>query len=279
MRLIFRSVLRELAPPFLLGLAAYTFVLLIRTVLFLADFAVRRSASFVDVARLALLSLPWMVVLTIPMAFLLAVLVGLGRLAADSELIALRSCGVGPSSLYRPVLGAAFALSLLVLYLYIAVLPPANSALEQSMARLAATSIVNVVAPRTFREPRPGVTFFFDRVRPDGRSFEGIFLMLGEPTEPPLRIIVARRGALALEGDQLWLDLFGSTVHEVDPADSSRYRISRNESQRLLLAGECGNAAGTRVVSQAGIRSQGLATLWSIARGRAPEPTRRLAWV
>ena len=46
-----------------------------------------------------MLSLPWMIVLTIPMAFLLAVLVGLGRLGADSELIALRSCGVGSASL------------------------------------------------------------------------------------------------------------------------------------------------------------------------------------
>src|ERR1700730_15551310 len=128
MRLIFRSVLRELAPPFLLGLAAYTFVLLIRTVLFLADFPVRRSASFVDVARLALLSLPWMVVLTIPMAFLLAVLVGLGRLGVDSELIALRSCGGGPAALYRPELAGAAGLSLVVLLLYNVVLPPANEA-------------------------------------------------------------------------------------------------------------------------------------------------------
>src|SRR5262249_59428386 len=117
------------------------------------------------------------------------------------------------------------------------VLPRASTLLERSMTGLAATSIVTVVAPRTCREPRPGVTLFCDRSAPDGRSFEGIFLILGEAAEAPNRIIVARRGALALEGDQLWLDLFGSTVHEIDPEDPARYRISRNESQRLLLAG------------------------------------------
>jgi LPS export ABC transporter permease LptG/LPS export ABC transporter permease LptF len=279
MRLISKSILRELLPPFLLGFAAYTFILLIRTILFLADFAVRRSASFLDVARLAVLSLPWMVVLTIPMAFLLAVLVGLGRLGADSELVALRSCGVGSASLYRPVVAAAAALSLGVLFLYNVVLPPANTLLERSMARLAATSIVNVVAPRTFREPRPGVTLFFDRSAPDGRSFEGIFLILGDAAEAPNRIIVARRGALALEGDQLWLDLFGSTVHEVDPEDSTRYRISRNESQRLLLAGEFGGTPLGRVTASRGIRSQGLKELWRSAH-QAPTPeARRTAWV
>ena len=79
-RLISRSVLREIWPPFVLGFVAYTFILLIRTILILADFAVRRSAPFAEVARLVLLSLPWIVVLTLPMAFLVGVLVGLASI-------------------------------------------------------------------------------------------------------------------------------------------------------------------------------------------------------
>src|SRR4029453_2830913 len=114
--LISRSVLREIGPPFLLGFTAYTFILLIRTILLLADFAVRRSAPFVEVAELVALSLPWIVVLTFPMAFLLGVLVGMARLNTDSELTALRSCGVGPAALYRPVLGTAAVAGLFVLF-------------------------------------------------------------------------------------------------------------------------------------------------------------------
>ena len=158
MRLVSRSVLREIWPPFLLGFAAYTFVLLIRTILFLADFAVRRSASSLEVARLVGLSLPWIVVLTMPMAFLLGVLIGVGRLSADSELVALQACGLGPRSLLVPALAGAGALSLVVFGVYNFVLPATNASLEKSMAHVAATSIVNVVAPRTFREPRPGIT-------------------------------------------------------------------------------------------------------------------------
>lgn len=280
MRLISRSILREIWPPFLLGFAAYTFILLIRTILLLADFAVRRSAPFREVGLLVLLSLPWIAVLTLPMAFLLGVLIGLGRLGADSELTALGACGVGPSSLYRPLFAAAGVASAAVLVLYNLVLPPANEALQTSMARVAATSIVNVVTPRTFREPRPGIMFFFDRVAPDGRSFEGVFLKLGDEDDPPNRVIVARRGGLALEGDRLWLDLVESTVHEVDPEDPTRYRSTRNSSQRLLLAGESFNRPGTRVLIQRGLRSQTLPELWRAAhRLPAADPDRRLAWV
>src|SRR5262245_34314951 len=278
MRLISRSVVREIWPPFLLGFGAYTFVLLIRTILLLADFAVRRSAPAKEVAFLVLLSLPWIVVLTVPMAFLLGVLIGLGRLAADSELTAMSACGVGPASLYRPVLGTAAVASALVLFLYTVVLPPANAMLQSSMARVAATSIVNVVSPRTFREPRPGITFFFDRVAPDGRSFEGVFLKLGDETETPNRVIVAKRGGLTLEEDRLWLDLVESTVHERDPGDPARYRVSRNATQRLLLAGEISSSG--RVQVERGLRSQSLSQLLRSAR-KLPlsDPDRRLAWV
>ena len=286
--LISRSIVREIWPPFLLGFTAYTFILLIRTILLLADFAVRRSAPFVEVAQLVALSLPWIVVLTFPMAFLLGVLVGMARLNTDSELTALRSCGVGPAALYRPVLGTAAVAGLFVLFLYNVILPPANEALQASMTRVAASSIVNLVAPRTFREPKPGITFFFDRAAADGRSFEGVFLRLGDDVGAPDRIIVAKQGSLSLEGDRLWLDLRQSEVHELDAADPSRDRVSRNDTQRLLLAGESAIPGGGTVRVQRGVRSQSLPELWKTAHppagsraasASAAAGDRRLAWV
>ena len=281
MRLVSRSVLREIWPPFLLGYFAYTFVLLVRTIYFLADFFVRRSAGFWEVTRLILLSVPWITVLTLPMAFLLGVLIGVGRLAADSELVALRACGIGPEGLYRPVLGAGACLTVLVFLFYNLVLPRANEALSVSMARIAATSIVNVVSPRTFREVRPGLTLFFDRTAADGRSLEGVLLKLGEEEDRDNRVIVARRGQLTIEGDRLWLDLFASTLHEYDGADPSRYRTNRNETQRILVAGDLGSAVTARVTSQKALRSQSISELLETARhaeGESPENF-RLAWV
>src|SRR6266498_3456097 len=281
MRLVSRSVLREIWPPFLLGLAAYTFILLVRTIYFLADFFVRRSATFGEVAWLAVLSLPWIVVLTLPMAFLLGVLIGVGRLAGDSEIVALRSCGVGPAAVYRPALVAAAVLSVGVFLLYNLLLPGANEALSRSLARVAATSVVNVVQPRTFREVRSGVTLFFDRAAPDGRSLEGVFVKLGEEYEKDLRVIVARRGALTLEGDRLWLDLFNSALHEYDANDPSRYRINRSQTQRILIAGDIWSSSAAKVSYEKSLRAQSLSELAATAgrvRRESPE-NYRLAWV
>ena len=281
MRLLSRAVIREIGPPFLLGFAAYTFILLVRTIFMMTEFFVRRSASLGEVAWLVLLSIPWIVVLTLPMAFLLGVLIGVGRLSADSELVALRACGVGPRAIYRPALGAAAVLSIAVFLFYNLVLPRANEALTRSMARLAATSVVNLVAPRTFREPRPGVTLFFDRVGQDGRSFEGVFLKLGEDDERTDRVIVARRGALSLEGGKLWLDLHSSVVHEVDLTNPSRYRTNRNEFQRILFSEDIEMTVQERITYAKGLRAQSLPELVATARqmkGVSPE-RRRLALV
>jgi LPS export ABC transporter permease LptF/LPS export ABC transporter permease LptG len=266
MRLLSRSILREIWPPFLLGFAAYTFILLVRTIFMMTEFFVRRSASLGEVAWLVLLSVPWIVVLTLPMAFLLGVLIGIGRLSADSELVALRACGVGPAALYRPALGAAAVLSVVVFLFYNLVLPRANEELTRSMARVAATSVVNLVAPRTFREPRPGVLLFFDRVGTDGRSFEGVFLKLGEDDDRTDRVIVARRGMLTLEEDRLWLDLYSSVVHEVDLTDPSRYRTNRNDFQRILFSDSVGLTAQAHISYEKGLRAQSLLELLRTAR-------------
>ena len=281
MRLISRSVLREIWSPFLLGFSAYTFVLLVRTIYLLADFFVRRSASLSEVVWLVALSLPWIVVLTLPMAFLLGVLIGISRLSGDSEIIALRACGVGPWAIARPALSAAAGLAAFVFVFYNVILPRANETLSRSLARVAATSVVNVVQPRTFREIRSGLTLFFDRAAPDGRSLEGVFLQLGEEDEHKTEVIVARRGTLTLEGEHLWLDLFSSTLHDYDPANPSRYRTNRNESQRLLIAGDVGNPSSAGVSYDKSLRSQSLRELLATARTvrtKSPE-NHRLAWV
>lgn len=281
MRLLTRSVLREIWPPFLLGFAAYTFILVIRTIYFLADFFVRRSATLGEVAWLTVLSLPWIVVLTLPMAFLLGILIGIGRMAGDSEIVALRSCGIGSGAVYGPALAAAGVLSVGVFLLYNLVLPAANERLSRSLARVAATSVINVVHPRTFREVRSGVTIYFDRAAADGRTLDGVFVKLGEEYEKDQRVIVARRGALTLEGDRLWLDLFNSTLHEYDAGDPSRYRTNRSEAQRVLIAGDIWNSPGARVTYEKSLRSQSLGELFATARRvrqESPE-NRRLTWV
>ncbi len=99
-----RYVITETVGPVFLGFLVSTFILLIRAFFELAEAIIHRGLPAPTVLKLLALNLPHIVVITIPMALLFGILVAVGRLAADSELTALRAAGVSLSYLYRGLL-------------------------------------------------------------------------------------------------------------------------------------------------------------------------------
>ena len=103
MRIFTRYILREITGYALLGGVLFTFILFMRYLLPLMELAVRGVASPGDIARIVLYLLPNFLTLTIPMAVLVGILLGLSRLAADSEVTAMRASGIGILAFVRIV--------------------------------------------------------------------------------------------------------------------------------------------------------------------------------
>src|SRR5262245_47329772 len=106
-----RYVLNEILGPLGLGFLVYTFILLLRFLFQSAEMIIRRGRPWSTVGELLLVTVPNIVVLTIPMSLLFGILIAVGRLASDSELTAMRASGIGLASLYRPILLLAVLLS------------------------------------------------------------------------------------------------------------------------------------------------------------------------
>src|SRR4029078_99631 len=114
--LLDRYVVRELLPPTGVGLLLFTFILLLDQISQLVKILVSRGADFSTVLRAFLYLLPSIFSVTIPMAFLLGVLLAFGRMASDGEIVALRASGVSPARLLRPVVAASTAAMVLTFY-------------------------------------------------------------------------------------------------------------------------------------------------------------------
>lgn len=99
MRLIDRQVTRELVGPFFFGVAAFSSVFFVYAFLF--KLTNMNGLTLSTALQMVLLPLPMIVGFTLPMSTLLAVLIGMGRLSGDSEMVALFAGGV---SLYRVAL-------------------------------------------------------------------------------------------------------------------------------------------------------------------------------
>ena len=112
----------------------------------------RRSADLTTILRVFLNLFPSILAITIPMAFLLGVLLAFGRLASDSEIIALRAVGVSPLRLLSPVLMLASVMTAITFYINAVALPAANQSYREIVFSLAVSKARTDVKPRTFSE-------------------------------------------------------------------------------------------------------------------------------
>src|SRR2546426_10205171 len=95
MRILTRYILREVISHALIGVAVLTFVLFTRDLERILELVVRNSAPLPSVAEIFFFTVPVALTYTIPMGVLVGILVGLSRLAADSEITAMRASGIG----------------------------------------------------------------------------------------------------------------------------------------------------------------------------------------
>src|SRR5260370_34451124 len=119
-KILLRYLIAEVVPPVFLGLLAFTSVLLVARMLKLIELVVTRGVPFLQVGKLFGLILPTFLEMTVPMAFLLAILLGLGQLSNDQELFAMKASGISPTKILWPMtcMGLLIAISTLFFTLY-----------------------------------------------------------------------------------------------------------------------------------------------------------------
>ena len=103
MRILDRYLVREIIPPFAIGLLVLTFALMMPPILKYGEDLVAKGASWTTIARVLWTLAPQSLSITIPMALLVGILVALGRLSADREFVALQACGVSVFRVLRPI--------------------------------------------------------------------------------------------------------------------------------------------------------------------------------
>lgn len=235
MKILTRYILKEMIGPTLLGFGFYTFIILMKSLFDFAEMIIKRSLPLSTVLQLLGLSLPHIIVLTVPMSLLFGIMIAIGRLSADSEIIAMRSAGISLGFIYRPVFYFSMSVFVLNLYLMNVELPRGNRALESLKAELFTTYVEKEIKPRVFYDEYSNIVLYVNDADPQGR-WRGVFL--SDVTEAAdQKIVVAKSGHLAVVGPkkEVWLDLNDAETHVFKPAKPERYDLNRNASQRFLL--------------------------------------------
>jgi LPS export ABC transporter permease LptG len=201
------------------------------------------------------------------MSLLFGILIAVGRLSSDSEIVAMRALGISTRTIYRPVFLFSFLMAVLNFYLINSVMPESNRQFVALQAELTTSAAENVVKPQVFHTGYANLMIYVDDVDSATGQWKGVFVadsrtdesmdpstpqeMSANLTAPQdqedlaglsqqgagQRIIVAKTGNLALIGPskEIWMNLRGAETHVWDPRRTDRYDLTRNETQRIRL--------------------------------------------
>jgi len=228
MRILTRYILREVTAHALIGAGIFTFVLFTRDLGHILELVVRASAPLPSIAELFSFTIPLAFTYTLPMSVLVGILIGLSRLAADSEITAMRASGMGVWSFLRTLSIFVIAAWLLALANGLYIAPRSQAALGRLEDRLKGSQVSFEIQPRVFYEGFPKYVLYVQ----DVKSAQGVavwkdIFMADLNDAPNPKITLAKEGVVISEGhDRLHLHLIDGSEHETDPKDPDRYQIS-----------------------------------------------------
>ena len=232
MRIIDRYVIREVIGPFLIGLIVFTFILIIPFLIQYAEQFISKGVPMVVVAQIMATLLPSSLGLTIPMALLLGLLVGFGRLSADREFVAMQACGVSLQRLMRPVGLLASLACAATAYMMLVAMPNANQSFREITFSIMASRAEGEVRPRVFYEDFPDLVLYVREV-PSVGGWKHVFIADSRPGQTPA-VYVADSGRVVINRERRTVEMVleNGSRHTADNA--GKYETLRFE--RLLLS-------------------------------------------
>ena len=227
MRLIDRYICRQVFSHALLGLGIFTFVFFVPQMVRLMDLVVRHPASWSTIGVLFLSSFPAVLSFTLPISVLVGVLIALGRLSADSELIAMSALGMGRRRLLVPVGILAVGATLITFVMTLWLAPLSVRTFRSVEGQLLAGQASNQVAPRVFDERFPHMVLYVNDIDSSATRWKGVFLA-GTDLKDESRLTLAEEAIVIPDRNEskLELHLRNGSVHEFSPSDPDRYSLS-----------------------------------------------------
>src|SRR5437660_108151 len=239
MKTLDRYIFREIFFPSLIALAALTFVAFLafsREIGWLLELIVRQSATISEIWAISLAILRTVLTFTIPMAVLVGILTGFGRMSSDSEAIAFRASGLSMIRLLVPVMTLGVLACAANLFVNVWAAPKTAARLRELRYEILAKEVSVEVKPRVFNETLANLVLYVQNAARDGARWDGIMLAdMTQPDQP--RVTFARTGDLVTdeENHNFVLTLTKGSTHVVSPLSPDKYSFDTFDTTTISV--------------------------------------------
>jgi lipopolysaccharide export system permease protein len=237
-RIFTRYILKEVTSHALIGAAVFTFVIFMRELTRILEVVVRNSAPLPSVAELFFFILPAAFKVTIPMGVLVGILLGLSRMAADSEVTAMRASGVSVRTFLKIISMFGIAAWLLALLNTVIIEPRSAAALAQLQNKLASAQISFEVQPRVFYEGFKNHVLYVEDVSTAGGAavWKDVFdADISTPGAP--KITIAKEAIVSSAGPEaIRLHLIKGETHDTNARTPDQYTITTFDETDVAIS-------------------------------------------
>jgi lipopolysaccharide export system permease protein len=217
-----RYVALQVLGPFALGVVVLTFALVSGRMLKLTDMIVNHGVTLGEVMQLLGYVMPGFLELTFPMALLIGVLLGFGRMSSDHEMTAARSCGISLYRLAVPVMLIAVVVYALSSWFAFSVRPWSMSRLSDELYQLSRTRTSAGLKEKIFNRNFGGLAIYVEKISDSDGNLRGVLISDARHSHQPSTII-ARRGIILPDDrtESVTLRLFNGSMFGVDPGGTT----------------------------------------------------------
>jgi lipopolysaccharide export system permease protein len=223
-----RYVFKEILPPFFLALLIFTFLLVLPPVMDYLENLLAKGVTWGTAVKILWTLLPQAMGLTIPMAVLVGILIGLGRMSGDRESVALLACGVSPYRLLRPIGVLAVLAALATGYIMIVAIPNANQTFREITFSVVSQRVETEIQPRVFYQDFPGWVLYAKEEPDPGEAGWKKLMVASTDQGNQTTMYFAAKGRLVVDREKRTVDLVlvdGTSYRTAKPGETDTTRF------------------------------------------------------
>jgi lipopolysaccharide export system permease protein len=220
-----RYIIREVLSPTLLCLVIFTMVMVMGQAVKLVGLIINKGVSPSDILVLLVTLLPTLFSISLPLAFLMGIMIGLGRMSADSETVALKSAGIGLAKISVPVFTLAFIFSLLTGATNIWIKPWGYSAFETKSFEIARQKATIGFQPRVFMNQFNNLVLYTNEIDDRANKMHGLFIV--EKTPESTSWVFSDSGTILSdeESETITIRLHDGVIHRQQSESADNYQL------------------------------------------------------
>lgn len=230
-------MLYDILGPAIVGLVVFTFILLINKLLKLVELLVNKGITLGEVCQLLWYLLPSFLVLTIPISILLGILICMGKMSGDCEMIALKVSGVSLHQMTPPVAVVCCVGFLLTSVITLYLLPLGNYAFRKNLIDFARKHSEANLEEGIFIDYFEGLVLYINSFDKEENRINGIFISDRRDPRIP-SIIIAEHALIFADRDntKLSFQLSNGSIHRFDQQTSDyQYALFNSYTMNIQL--------------------------------------------